>query len=190
MSALKMILMSVPAMPSRKPGGRLQSHQFHDVAFAAKRFGDPLTGGFADLFVVCADETGVFVAQQFSVKHDDRNARSHRVRNGFGEWLRFFGADDEQIHFGADKFLDLRALLERVVLRVLENDFEFGMFRGGGGDVRIHLHTPRFAQIALRHADDELLLRRSGIFIRRFAGFFAAGENGDTKCQQHHAELN
>ena len=48
-------------------------------------------------------------------------------------------------NFGTDKLLDLGALLERIVLGVLENDLEFRIFVSGGPYVRVHLHAPGLA---------------------------------------------
>ena len=113
-----------------------------------------------------------------------------RVGDRLGQRLRFLGADDEEVHFGADKFLDLRALLECIVLGVLENDLQFGMFGGGGGNIGVHLHAPRLAEIALRHADDKLRgfgqnCARRCLSLPEPARFVATGYNrrGHAKAQ-------
>ena len=124
----------------------------------AERLLDPFPGGFADLFVVGADETGVFVPNQATIQHDHRNAGIHRLRDRIGQRLRFFRRDDQQINPLADKFLNMRTLLERVVLRVFENHVEIRMLRRRIFDVGIHLDTPGFAQIRLGHADGVALV--------------------------------
>ena len=50
---------------------------------------------------------------------------------GFGQRRGFLGADDQQIDALRDELLDLRALHERVVLRVLEDDLRSSGCRGG-----------------------------------------------------------
>ena len=75
----------------------------------------------------------------------------------------------------------MRALPQRVVLRVFENDLEFGMLVGRGLDVRVHLHAPRFAQIALAHADVNCLTRR-GLYCRRALVDFFEQPTSEDAC--------
>ncbi len=142
--------------------GGHQALQFDDVALAAEFFGDPFAGGAANFLVVSADEAGVFVAEDGAVQDDDGNAGVHGAGDGFGQGLGFFRADEDEIDLGADQFLDVGALFEGVILRVFEDDFQFGMLGGGVADVLVHLHAPRLAQVALGHADDELAGDRAG----------------------------
>src|SRR5256885_8634953 len=53
------------------------------------------------------------------------------------------------------ELLHLRALRERVVLRVLEDDLHVAGRARGARDVRVHLRPPRLAEVTLAHADDE-----------------------------------
>jgi len=69
------------------------------------------------------------------------------------EWRGLLGGDDEQVDSGVDEFFDLRALPERVILGVLEDDAKPGMLVGGVLDVGVHLDPPGLAQVALAHPD-------------------------------------
>src|SRR5665213_1910737 len=151
-----------------------QTLQLDDLAVAAKFLDNPLAGRFANLLVVSADEASVFVAEHAAIENDDRDARLHGARDRLRQRLRFLGADDEKIDLGADEFIDVRPLFKRVVLGVLENNFEFRMLGGGGADVLVHLHAPRLAEVALRHADGEL------VRAARF-GIVAAGQQSESK---------
>ena len=157
---------------------------------------DPFPSRLANLDVVRADEAGELVAEQLAVEDDDGNARVHRLRDRLGERCGFLRADNDEVHAGADEFLDVRALLKCVVLCVLENYFDLCVFVGGGFDIRVHLHAPRFAQIALAHADRVSgfgLFRRVPVRLLVTAGFAATpdeerrgegGENGDPSERQ------
>ena len=62
----------------------------------------------------------------------------------------------------ADELLHVRALHERVVLRVLEDDLEVRVRGGRVLDVGVHLRAPGLAQVALAHADHAPLLGAGG----------------------------
>src|ERR1051326_2958369 len=133
----------------------------------------------ADFFVISADEAGEFVAEQTTIEDDDGNVGVHGFGDGFGEGLGFFGTDDDEVDAGADEFLDVRALFERVVLGVFEDNLQLGIFISGGFDLGVHLDAPWFTEIALGHADGEgggSLLFGGGVGLVGGFGFFAAGE--------------
>ena len=163
-----------------RSGGH-EAFKFDEFAFAAEFIDDPIAGGVADFFVISTDKACEFVAEESAVEDDDGDVSVHCFGDGFGEGLGLFGADDDEVDAGADEFFDMRALFERVVLGVFENDFEFGVFIGGGFDLGVHFDAPGFAEIALGHADGVTDMCRSPVRYGSFGGFglFAAGEESD-----------
>ena len=53
--------------------------------------------------------------------------RVHRFAHRFGQRLSFLWTDNNQIHAGADKLLHMRALFERVILGIFENNLQLGL---------------------------------------------------------------
>ena len=90
-----------------------------------------------------------------------------RLGHRLGQRRASLGLMMMQVHPGADELLDVRPLFERVVLGVLEDDLQVRVLVGGGLDVRVHLHAPRLAQIALAHADG---IAGLGFWLRAGAG--------------------
>ncbi len=56
----------------------------------------------------------------------------------------------------SDELLHLGALLQHVVLRVLEDHLDLGMLVRLSLDVGVHLHAPGLSEVALAHPDDVL----------------------------------
>ena len=120
-----------------------------------------------------------------SKSNDHGNPRLHRPRDRLGQRLRFLRADDQQVHSLADELLDVRALLERVVLSVLESELDAGMLGCLGLDVGVHLDAPRLAEICLGHADCESLARFAAAGLgRRGIGQVISIASADGEAEQ------
>ena len=137
--------------------------QLDDLSLPAERLADPSPSLASDLHVVGANERRVLLALDRTIQDDHRDALAARVGDGPGERRGLLGGDDDQVHTLLDELFDLRALRQGVVLRVLEDHPQVVVAGGRGADVRVHLHAPGLAQVALAHADHPRVGRRAGV---------------------------
>gem|GEM_PF-3088586 len=72
---------------------------------------------------------------------------------GFSQGLGFLGADNDEINASAYQLLNVGSLLESIILCILEDHLDIGVFFSGGLHICIHLNAPGLAQLALGHAD-------------------------------------
>jgi hypothetical protein len=114
-------------------------------------------GGATDLAVVRADERRVLVAQHAAIQHEHGDSLFVSLRDGRGEGRGFLGRSHDQAYARLHKLLDLRALSERVVLRVFKDELQLGMLGAGRRDIGVHLGAPGFTEVGLAHADDPFL---------------------------------
>ena len=165
MSAVNATSSPLPAMPSTKPVWRSwpgvevirPSSSTTTLPLSASAPASHLPAARPIATLSAPMKVVKLVAEHLAIEHDHRDARLDRLRHRLGERRRLLGAHQDEIDARADELLDVRALLERVVLRVLPDHLDLGVLGRGGLDVGVHLHAPRLAEVALAHADAERL---------------------------------
>jgi hypothetical protein len=141
--------------------------ELDDLSGGADRLADPLARFATDLLVVAADEGRELLPVDLTIEDDHGDALLERLGDGFRERRRFLGADDEEVDALRHELTDLRALRQRIVLRVLEDELEVGVRLRRRREVLVHLHAPRLAEVALADADDPRVLLGARVPGRR-----------------------